>query len=371
MNLKKRKIYYVLICIAIAAILLYISLVIPGRESTSGEPLFVFRKTKKETIDIDDIIENDLKTKELELTISVEDEGYNISHYSEGGYRYGPSIMRNADGSLDIWLSAPGNNSTEWDYVTYRHSDDGESWSSERTILRPTPGSSDKCSICDPGLIYFGGYYYLGYTSTYDSSRKGYNNSAFVARSTDPEGPYEKWNGSSWGGDPQPIIRYEGDPDGWGIGEISFVVKGDDLFIYYTYFDTNGGNICLAKADLVEDWPLTMREKGPVCPRDHQDSLDVVYVEELDTFLAFSIEYRMSESSRLIMYESKDGKNFTLADTTKTNIQDYAHNLGISKDPEGHISVDDDLIIGYGYGRGWGKWSARLHKVKLHYKFKE
>ena len=31
----------------------------------------------------------------------------------------------------------------------------------EKIVLKPTPGSKDQCSVCDPGVIYFNDYYYL------------------------------------------------------------------------------------------------------------------------------------------------------------------------------------------------------------------
>ena len=369
MRIRKNNVLFLVGCIAVTAILLYIFLDIRNEKSLLGEPLVFFSRERQERIDLDKIIANDLKTKDLEYYVQAVDEGTVMySTYSSGAYRYGPSIMIHEDGSMDAWFSAPGNNSTQWDWITYRHSSDGKTWSAEKTVLKPTPNSPDQCSVCDPGLIYFNDYYYLAYTSTNDYGRKGYNNSAFVARSKSPDGPYEKWNGTSWGGAPEPIIRYEGSPNGWGIGEISFVIKDEDLYIYYTYFDENGGSTYLAKADLVDDWPLTLREKGAVCPRSYQDSLDVAYSKDLDTFLAFSIEYRMSESSRVIIYESKTGTDFVKKDTTKTNVENYAHNLGVSKDEQGHINVKDELVIGYGYGRGWGKWSAKFHNLKITYK---
>ena len=111
------------------------------------------------------------------------------------GYRYGPSIMYYADGSCDAWFSTPGWNG-EWDWITYKHSEDGVNFTDEKVVLMPTPDSMDKYSCCDPGVIYFGGYYYLGYTSTLD--HKGYANNVFVARSRTPDGPFEKWNGSGY-----------------------------------------------------------------------------------------------------------------------------------------------------------------------------
>ena len=305
-----------------------------------------------------------IETKSKIVLKSV-DEGDVIFYSSEGYYRYGPSILKYEDGSMDAWFSSPGNNYSEWDWITYRHSDDGISWSEEELVLKPTPGSKDQCSVCDPGVIYFDGWYYLAYTSTADAGGGGANNSAFVCRSRYPDGPFEKWNGNGWGGDPEPIIAYEGDPEGWGIGEISFVIKDEDLYIYYSSMDVNGGCTALYKADLVENWPATMRYKNDVLPRDHQDSLDVAYDDELEMFLAFSMDYRMSKSSRVILYGSYDGKTFEDLDTEKEMIEDYAHNLGVAKDVSGHIDTKEDLLIGYAYGETWGRWNTRFQHVQV------
>ena len=339
--------------------------------SKTGEPL-VFFSHEKEPFDLDAIIAEDQKNKKLYIAADVPNEGTTIFYTGDqGGYRYGPSIVRNEDGSYDAWFASPGNNSTEWDYITYRHSEDGISWSNEKTVLRPTKGSKDHCSVCDPGITYFNGYYYLAYTATADAGRKGYNNSAFVCRSKNPDGPFEKWDGTGWSEDPEPLIAYEGDPSGWGIGEVSFVIKNEELYVYYTYFDLNGGYEALAKADLCDDWPATLRYEGSVCPRVHQDSLDVVYVEDLDVFLAFSIEYRMTEISRIIVYLSEDGTDFRMADHTKTNVMNYAHNLGISKHLDGHITSEEKLLAGYGYGRGWGHWSLKIQELDLKYQYRK
>lgn len=299
------------------------------------------------------------------IVLDTVDEGEIIFYSSDGYYRYGPSILMYEDGSMDAWFSSPGNNSTEWDWITYRHSEDGLTWSEEELVLKPTPGSKDQCSVCDPGVIFFDGWYYLAYTSTADSGGGGANNSAFVCRSRYPNGPFEKWNGVDWGGNPEPIIAYEGDPEGWGIGEISFVIKGEDLYIYFSSMDVNGGGTALYKADLVENWPATMRFKNDVLPRVHQDSLDVAYDDELDMFLAFSVDYRMSESSRIILYGSYDGKTFEDLDTEKKMIEDYAHNLGVAKDVNGHIDTKEDLLIGYAYGKAWGRWNTRFQHMKV------
>ena len=162
------------------------------------------------------------------LKVTATDSGYDIFTPTEGtdwGYRYGPAILLNQDGSIDAWFASPGTKSgDEMDWFTYRHSDDGgKTWTDEKVVLYPTPGSLDYLSVCDPAVFYYEGYYYIGYTSTIDNTNGGLCNSTFLARSENPDGPFEKWNGNGWGGDPWPIIYYTGPGNGWGEGEPSFV----------------------------------------------------------------------------------------------------------------------------------------------------
>ncbi len=293
------------------------------------------------------------------------DDGYLF--YNGSSYRYGPSIMKNEDGSYDAWISSPGNNSSQWDYITYSHSNDGYSWSKQQVVLTPTAGSKDQCSVCDPGLVFFNGYYYMGYTSTDYYAGNGSYNSAFVARSKNPNGPFEKWNGEGWGGNPEPIIAFNEDKSAWGIGEISFVVKDEQLYIYYTYDDAKVASTKLMISDLSENWPLTMEDKGVVYQRNSNDSFDVAYIEDKDRFVAFAIKYRMDASSQLIILSSTDGLNFTQKDWTTTKIERYAHNCGISKSNIGHIVDDEELIVGYAFGSTWGRWPCKFQRIRIDY----
>lgn len=319
---------------------------------------------EEEIVEIPSIPEKTKKINER-YNFEISDDGKILFNSNGYGYRYGPSIMKNDDGSMDIWYSSPGNSSSQWDWIIHRHSKDGINWSNESVVLKPTAGSKDQCSVCDPGLIYFNDYYYLAYTATSYYQGKGSNNSAFVARSKSPGGPFEKWNGESWGGKPEPIIEYEGNPDGWGIGEVSFVIHNDELYVYYTYYDENGGSTRLAKANLQDDWPLSLSGDETVCVVTHQDSLDVVYMDDMDTFLAFAIYQRMAQNSSLIIYESKDGLDFKEIDKSKDSMEDYSHNVGISKNKSGHSNSEDRNYIGYGYGASWGKWSLIVREISV------
>ena len=108
------------------------------------------------------------------VKIHAVDEGVDIYSPSEGekfGYRYGPTILVNADGSIDAYFAAPGT-MDEWDWILYRHSPDGgKTWTDEKAVLKPTPDSADFYSCCDPGVVKIGEYYYIGYTSTTNIGR--------------------------------------------------------------------------------------------------------------------------------------------------------------------------------------------------------
>ena len=308
----------------------------------------------------------ELEKIDVRLTLELEDDGYDVYVPTKKGYRYGPSIIYYEDGTRDVWFASNGNN-REWDWITYRHYD-GKAWGSEEVVLRPTKNSLDLYSVCDPGVIYFNDYYYLGYTSTTNPTGGGIENNIFVCRSKNPNGPFEKWNGESWGGKPSPIITYENNDSKWGAGEISFVVKEEELYCYYSWNCSTGNYTKLAKADLVDDWPLTLREKGIVIYKvNGEDSYDVFYNDDYDRFLAVSVGSRFTDKSYLCIYESKDGKSFKKANVVEGKIEKYAHNLGVSKKLDGHVDFDDKLIIGYAYSQNntWAKWSTKMQAASL------
>ena len=305
--------------------------------------------------------------KEPSLTFELKDEGYDIFVPVGNGYRYGPSIMYYEDGTMDAWFASNGN-SREWDWITYRHFD-GEKWSDEEIALRPTKNSLDHYSTCDPGAICFNGYYYIGYTSTTNATGGGVENNIFVARSKNPEGPYEKWSGDGWGDDPIPIIEYNEHDLQWGAGEISFVIVNEKLYCYYTWICSDGYYMKLATADLSENWPETLKEKGVVLTRvNNQGSFDVVYNDTFEKFLAVGVEGNFNNDSSLALYVSDDGINFKQTDTIGP-INNFAHNMGLSKKPNGHIDLGDDLVVGYAYSKYnrniWGRWATRIQGIEL------
>jgi len=307
-------------------------------------------------------------TEQLPLNV-ISYPGWVIySPSSSWGYRYGPSIIINEDDSVDVWFASEGSGD-EVDWIRHRKSyDGGVTWGSETVALRPTPGSVDAWSVCDPGVINFGGYYYIGYTSTTESTT-GTDNDVFVARSTSPTGGFEKWNGSGWGGNPQPFIVFTGTAGAWGAGEPSFVLKDNTIYIYYTWRDgTNQTRIRTASA-LNPNWPGDTTYQGVAAELSYsEDSLDVKYIDHKQKFVAVSVRDRWTDNSSISIRISTDGLTFTLVDSLTDYIQTKAHNSGISGTPEGHIDLEDDNFVSYSYegdGDSWGHWHTYLNPIEI------
>lgn len=303
-----------------------------------------------------------------------------------GGWRYGPSIIINPDDSVDLWAAAPGTNGA-WDYIHHRRSTDGgHTWVDDKPALAPTPGSADRLSVCDPGVIKLGDYYYIGYTSTVDN--RGTDNQLFVARSTEPDGNFEKWNGSGWGDIvvdgvhrddwPAPFITYDDDPAGFGIGEPSFVAKDGQLFIYYTYTNGTTNETRVATADPSDpNWPGAVTQQGVAIEREPggnadgagstivEDSADVKWVPALNKFIAVSVGARMDPGSYVIAHESTDGITFTPSVFANNDRQPYAHNVGISGNAIGHLDTADANFVAFAYGPDRGRWNTHLSPISL------
>ncbi len=298
-------------------------------------------------------------------------EPYDTSY----SYRYGPSIIVNEDGSIDSYyasLGSGGNGSVhmggmykEWDHITYTHiTADGEIMP-EETVLQPTPNSYDFYSCCDPGAVYFNGYYYIGYTSTVH--RTGLCNNVYVARSLSPDGPYEKWNGTGWGKGAVPIMMYDGNNTSWGEGEVAFVVLEDTLYIYYTLKSQHGLKTMVATADATdENWPATIVKRGQALLQGNaQSGADFKYVESQRKFIGIATENSFTESSYIRIYESLDGIIYTETQKLYEGVYKYAHNIGISGDRYGHIKDTDKVYIAYAYGEKWGQWATHMQEVSL------
>jgi len=303
---------------------------------------------------------------------------------SDSEYRYGPSIIINDDDSIDTWYCSPGNGGGQWDWIRYNRSTDGGvtweySWvphtdpASPDVVLIPSdPPSLDQYSCCDPGVVRFGGYYYLGYTSA--GNDIGRCNSVFVARSNSPSGPFHKWNGSGWGGeDPQPIIEWPCvNQDEWGASEPSFIVKDNTLYIYYEW--TEVGTRVATSSIQDSNWPDSIAfYDEPAIPKViGEDSRDVKNIDSLDLFIAVAVGSRFTDDSYIHVWKSTDGISFVSADEITENIIPEAHNVGISGTSENHIDLNFNNFIAYAYGQPPLPnepecWPTYLNPINIYY----
>jgi hypothetical protein len=286
-------------------------------------------------------------------------------------YRYGPSILLDTAG-MHVYTCSPGSNGA-WDYIRYMTSTNGGvTFGADSIVLQPTPGSLDAFSTCDPGVVEFGGYYYIAYTST--TNAKGLQNNVFVARSNSPTGPFAKWNGSGWGGNPAPFITYTGSPDTYGAGEPSLVVVGTTLYIYYTWADLAPDTSQLLQTRVATasttnaNWPGSITNHGVAIIKradQMQDSSDVKYVDAYAKFIAVNTARRFGAKAYIQMWESTDGFTFSPSNLNPDNLLPYLHNDGISGDASGHIDVSQSQYIGYAYGPIWANWNTYLNSLVL------
>ncbi len=285
-------------------------------------------------------------------------------------YRYGPSLIRYNGNHLHFWACSEGDSSVA-DYIRYKHSSNGGvSWTEDTIALAPSIGTADGWAICDPNIVKIGAYYYMAYTATDSALGAGLNNQIFVARSLNPDKNFQKWNGSGWGGNPAPIISYNGPVNRWGLGEPNMVVKANTLYLYYTE-DTGTPRTRVATAFANNpNWPATLAQRGYAISNraSGEDQTDVKYLPEVNRFIATAVANRFSNNSYVHVWESSNGLRFSPVSNSvvKTHLKTTAHNLGMSGDYLGHAQMGKNEYIAYAYtgpDGSFGHWNTWLNQV--------
>lgn len=264
------------------------------------------------------------------------------------------------------WTEEKTTGETFWDQASYQRSTDGgRTWSEEVMTLKPTEFSSDHFSVCDPGVAYWNGYYYIGYTSTENPGMT--ENYAYVARGQNPDGPWEKWNGNGWGGNPEPVVVFDGTPTQFGAGEPSIVVLDDTIYFYYSWNDGSVTTRVATASTNDPNWPGNLVHHGTAIDKsgiDGADHSDVKYREDIGKFQAINTASRMTANGYIMLWQSDDGLKFEKIAEIRDNIMPGCHNCGWSGDRQGHIRSGQQQYIAYAYGIGtWGVWNTRWAKI--------
>lgn len=264
------------------------------------------------------------------------------------------------------WTEEKTTGETFWDQASYQRSTDGgRTWSEEVMTLKPTEFSSDHFSVCDPGVAYWNGYYYIGYTSTENPGMT--ENYAYVARGQNPDGPWEKWNGNGWGGNPEPVVVFDGTPTQFGAGEPSIVVLDDTIYFYYSWCDGSVTTRVATASTNDPNWPGNLVHHGTAIDKsgvDGADHSDVKYREDIGKFQAINTASRMTANGYIMLWQSDDGLKFEKIAEIRDNIMPGCHNCGWSGDRQGHIRPGQQQYIAYAYGIDtWGIWNTRWAKI--------
>lgn len=201
-------------------------------------------------------------------------------------------------------------------YYTASSAEVSAVWADEGEVaLAPAKDKADGSYATEPSVVKIGDYYYMTYTASATPKEK-FDNNLFVARSTSPDKDFQKWNGTSWGGDPSPVIAADlvREDTYYGAGGSCLVVKDGQIYLYYTYCgDGIVYDIRLATADANDpNWPAALTDHGVVMNRGAYSGKNVSatcvrYIEEQGCFQGICCVDVDSPASYLAVWRSADG----------------------------------------------------------------
>ena len=234
--------------------------------------------------------------------------------------------------------------------------------------------------MCDPSLAKVDSYYYLAYTG----QATAFTRQVFVARSGHLNGPWTKWNGTGWGGNPAPITTWVPQASG-----PSLINKAGTLYLYYATRVNTGQPIGAFQTRLAtapigtgidpSSWPTRLlpdagtaidnpgKYSGFDCLANHWPAdTDVAWDQTTGKFLALTSDQASYKWSALQAYESADGRTFTRTTITRGDYQQGARTPGQLTDLFGHITPGAPTAIAYAHTTGCHNADLRYTTTTQH-----
>jgi hypothetical protein len=265
-------------------------------------------------------------------------------------YAYGPSIIY-TQGAYHMYFcsNGVGGNNLNWDNVRHESSPDLIHWSAPDNVLVPTVYER---SNCDPSVVFSNGFYYLYYGGNVTTDQTV----VFVARSTNPDGPFLKYTPQgAWESQPAlsqiVIAPANPDPTGeyYGAGEPSVVIRNGVFYMWYSDDTYTGSKPELCQTYLVTsldglNWtPATLTTGIPV----GLGSIDVKYDPTIAKFVMVEINNAFTSTASLTFQYSADGINWEEQVLAQQNLPPNPANPGLSGDEQGNM-IGNNTVVGYG-----------------------
>jgi hypothetical protein len=229
-------------------------------------------------------------------------------------------------------------------------------------------------AACDPSLVFYGGFYYLYYSSAITTAPKSYQTVIQVARSFNIAGPYLTYTQrGTWENkprDPKVIIRpleiHSTAPIGYGAGQQSVIVRNGELFMWYTVDSVLVSGQPQVKTYMLQSSdPVTwLPDLGRATNLTNQASIDVKYDALQSKFVMIRVEQEFHADSYLARAYSSDGFTWTMPETVlpSSEFPPYTHDVGIAGDETGTLAVSPALVgfgapYDLGHQNDWAQWN--------------
>lgn len=265
------------------------------------------------------------------------------------------------DGSLDAKLAYEADDIRSgscYNTIYHQSSANGKDWAAPTQVMIGDYGAGDQVFCHEPSLVKAGEYYYAVYLG---AVIEHYN--LCIARSKNADGPWEKWNGTGWGGKAKDLRI-----GGYVAKYPSVLIKDNTVYIYaFGYEDSEDeGNFRLVTAPLGENWPAQLEDQGEIASVKEggvNQKFIVKYCDDINEFIGTVSKALGDDKYECNVWESADGKNFTKVGVMP-GLAEGANDVQFSGDELGHINVNKQQYLGYYHGAFAG-WSAALAPLTI------